>query len=306
MTIKKVSIVGMGSLGLIFGSLLVDKIGIENVEFVMDENRFNKYSGVERLINGKKYDFKILPDTEEGKESDLVIFAVKSRDLEDAIRTVRNKVSDRTIIISLLNGISSEEIIGEAFGEEKVIHTIAEGMDPIREGYDLKYTKAGYLNIGIDREDMGKKEKLAEVLKFFDKTDFPYKLEKDVKQRLWSKFMLNVGVNQAVMIYEGNYITIQKQGPARDLMIAAMKEVIPLAEKEKVKVTEDDLNFYVSIIDSLNPDSMPSMRFDGLHKKKSEVELFSGTVIKLGEKHGIPTPVNKEIYDKIIEMESKY
>ena len=179
-------------------------------------------------------------------------------------------------------------------------------MDPIRDGYDLRYTISGYVNIGIDTEDIVKKDKLSQILDFFEKTDFPYKLEKDVKQRLWSKFMLNVGVNQAMMIYEATYKTIQKPGPARDLMIEAMKEVITLAKKENVKVTEEDLNFYVSIIDTLNPDGMASMRYDGLHKKKSEVELFSGTLIRLGKKHKVATPVNQSIYDKIMEIESKY
>ena len=47
MAINKVSIVGMGSLGLIFGGILFDSIGRENVEFVMDKERFEKYSGIE-------------------------------------------------------------------------------------------------------------------------------------------------------------------------------------------------------------------------------------------------------------------
>ncbi len=296
----------MGSLGLIFGSFLMDKLGRENVEFVMDETRLKKYSGVERLINGEKYDFRLASENEKDNPADLIIFAVKSTGLKDAVEIVRNKVSDDTIIISLLNGITSEEVIGEALGKEKVIYTIAEGMDPIRTGDNLDYTKMGYLRIGIDNETGEKKEKLARVLAMFDRTAFPYKLEEDVMKRLWSKFMLNVGVNQVLMIYEGNYDTIQKPGPARDLMIDAMKEVITLAEKENIKITEEDINYYVSLIDTLNPEGMPSMRYDGLHKRKSEVEIFAGTVLKYGKKHGIPTPINQDIYDRIIKLESKY
>ncbi|WP_422484995.1 ketopantoate reductase family protein [Gudongella sp. DL1XJH-153] len=306
MTIEKVSIVGMGSLGLIFGSFLMDKLGRENVEFVMDEKRLKRYSGVERHINGKKYDFKLVSENEKDSPADLIIFAVKSTGLEDAVEIVRNKVSDDTIIISLLNGITSEEIIGEALGKEKVIYTIAEGMDPIRTGHNLDYTKMGQVRIGIDKEIEEKKERLETVLEMFDRTGFPYKLEEDVMRRLWSKFMLNVGVNQVLMIYEGNYDTIQKPGPARDLMIDAMKEVITLAEKENIKITEADIDYYVSLIDSLNPEGMPSMRYDGIHKIKSEVEIFAGTVLKYGKKHGVPTPINQDIYDRIKEIESKY
>jgi 2-dehydropantoate 2-reductase len=306
LAIEKVSIVGMGSLGLIFGSLLMDRLGRENVQFVMDEKRLKRYSGVERLINGKRYDFNLASGNEEGEPADLLIFAVKSTGLEEAIQTVRNRVSGDTIIISLLNGITSEKIIGEAFGEEKVLYTIAEGMDPIRSGHNLDYTKMGLVRIGIDQETEGKKRKLKEVLELFDRTGFPYILEDDVIQRLWSKFMLNVGVNQVLMIHEGNYDTIQKPGPAREMMIAAMREVVQLAEKESIRITEEDINYYVSLIDSLNPEGMPSMRFDGLNRIKSEVELFSGMVLELGKKHGVPTPINEEIYNRIREIESKY
>ncbi|MCR3955650.1 MAG: 2-dehydropantoate 2-reductase [Gudongella sp.] len=306
MAIERVSIIGMGSLGLIFGSFLMDRLGRDNVEFVMDEDRFRRYSGVERLINGKRYDFNLVSGDEMGKPADLLIFAVKSTGLEEAIQTVRNKVSEDTIIISLLNGITSEKIIGEAFGRDKVLYTIAEGMDPIRSGHNLDYTRMGSVRIGIDEETEEKSDKLNEVLELFERTGFPYIPEEDVMQRLWSKFMLNVGVNQVLMIHEGNYDTIQKPGPARDLMIDAMKEVVQLAEKENIKITQADIDYYVALIDTLNPEGMPSMRFDGLNRIRSEVELFSGMVLELGEKHGIPTPINREIYEKIKEIEAKY
>ena len=306
MTIEKVSIVGMGSLGLIFGSFLMDRLGGDNVEFVMDKDRMERYAGLERLINGKRYDFNLVSGEEKGKPADLIIFAVKSTGLDEAIGTVRNKVSEETIIISLLNGITSEKIIGEAFGKDKVLYTIAEGMDPIRNGHNLDYTKMGQVRIGIDEETEDKKEKLEKVLELFDRTGFPYTLEDDVMQRLWSKFMLNVGVNQVLMLHEGNYDTIQRPGPSRDLMVEAMREVVQLAEKENIKITDADIDFYVALIDTLNPEGMPSMRFDGLNRIRSEVDLFSGMVLELGKKHGVPTPINQDIYRRIKEIEAEY
>lgn len=118
--------------------------------------------------------------------------------------------------------------------------------------------------------------------------------------------MLNVGVNQVIMMHEGTFETIQKEGLERDMMIKAMREVIALAEKEGIMVSEKDLEFYVGLVDSLNPKGMPSMRHDGLHRIKSEVEMFAGTVIEYGRKHDVPTPVNQQIYETIKSIESKY
>ena len=215
-------------------------------------------------------------------------------------------MGDQTIIISLLNGISSEEIIGEAFGQEKMLYTIAEGMDAVKLGNQLTYSRMGYLWLGSKTKDQAMTDKLAALVELFDRVELPYRLEDNVIDRLWSKFMLNVGINQVVTIYEGTYGTILEEGPARQMMIAAMREVMTLAKKENVTITEEDFQHYLDLLEPLDPKKMPSMRQDGLQRKPTEVELFAGTVIRLGKRHGLATPVNQEIYDKVKEMEAGF
>jgi len=306
MDIKNICIVGMGALGVLYGEFFTRKLGKQRVEFVANEDRIKKYREEGVFCNGIPCDFNIVNENEKGKPADLLIFAVKATALDSAINTARNKVSDNTIILSLLNGISSEEIIGRAFGMDKVLYCVAQGMDAVKIGNELTYSNLGRICIGIMDHEADKKEKLQAVLDLFEKTGLPYTLEPDIKRRLWSKFMLNVGVNQVVMIYEGTYKTIQQSGEARELMIAAMREVMMLARKENVNVTEKDLEEYLNLIGTLDPNGMPSMRQDGLLRRKSEVELFSGTVLSLAKKHGVEVPVNRKIYETIREIESKY
>jgi len=71
-------------------------------------------------------------------------------------------------------------------------------------------------------------------------------------------------------------------------------------------VTEDDLDEYLRLMDTLSPEGMPSMRQDGLARRPSEVELFSGTVLRLAAKHGLDTPVNAALYREIRAMEAQY
>ena len=59
----------------------------------------------------------------------------------------------------------------------------------------------------------------------------PYVIEEDILYRMWGKWMLNVGVNQVVMIHEGTYRTIQQPVPEREEMIAAMAEVLKIANQ---------------------------------------------------------------------------
>lgn len=303
MEIKNVSVVGMGALGILFGGFLTEKLGKDKVEFIVNKDRMKKFNEQGLTSNGKACDFNLVDEEEEGSPSDLLIFAVKGVDLDDAIVSAKNKIGQDTIILSLLNGVTSEEIIGEVYGMDKLVYTIAQGMDAVKIGNEFTYTNIGELCIGImdNSEDM--QRKLEAVENLFKRTGLPYTLESDIKHRLWSKFMLNVGVNQVVMIYEGTYDTIHRPGEARDMMIAAMEEARILANKEGIKVTEKDLQAYVDLVDTLDPKGMPSMRQDGIAGRKTEVELFSGTILKLGAKHKIPTPVNQKIYDGIIEME---
>ena len=79
-----------------------------------------------------------------------------------------------------------------------------------------------------------------------------------------------------------------------------------LAALEGVPLGEDDLNFYLGLLDRLDPDAMPSMRQDGLARRPSEVELFSGTVRALAKKHGLSTPVNDALYAEIRAREAAY
>jgi 2-dehydropantoate 2-reductase len=306
MKINKISIVGMGALGILYGDFFTQKLGKERVEFVMDRARLKKYQKEGVYCNGRPCDFTVVNEDEKNAFTDLLIFAVKAYSLDRAILSARNKVSQNTVILSLLNGITSEEIIGQAFGPDKVIYCVAQGMDAVKIGNEMTYTNMGKLCIGILDHEKDKKEKLQAVIDLFEQTGLPYVAEENMKHRLWKKLMINTGVNQIVTIYEGTFKTVQQPGEARDMMIAAMREVILLAEKENIPITEKDLEEYVCLIDTLDPNGMPSMRQDVLEKRKTEVELFSGTVIKLGKKHGVPTPVNQRIYEKIRSMEEEY
>lgn len=306
MRINKISIVGMGALGILFGNYFVEKLGKDAVSFVLNKDRIKKYEKKLVKCNGNICDFKIVDEEEKIEPADLLIIAVKGTGLDEALKSAKNQVGRNTIIISLLNGISSEQIIGEAFGKEKIIYCIAQGMDAVKIDNELTFSHLGQLCIGIPKEEEYKSAMLNDLDEFFSFISLPHTVEDDIIHRLWSKFMLNVGVNQTVMIYEGNYGTVINEGEARETMKNAMREVIELAKYEGVVLTEDDLNGYVALIDTLSKEGMPSMRQDGLAHRYSEVELFSGTVLRLAKKHNLTMKVNEYLYNKIKAIESQY
>jgi 2-dehydropantoate 2-reductase len=127
-----------------------------------------------------------------------------------------------------------------------------------------------------------------------------------MRDRMWGKFMLNVGINQVVSVCEGNYGLVQREGPERERMIAAMREVIPLAEAEGIRLGEKDILYWLDVIKPLAAEGMPSMRQDLLQGRKTEVDLFAGTVVKLGHKYGIATPINQALLEEILTLEKDF
>ena len=304
MNIERIAIVGMGALGVLYGDFLTERLGRGRVGFVVDAERRARYERMEITANGRRCDFRLIDANESGHPADLVIFAVKATALEQAMEDAAGQIGPDTVILSVLNGITSEQLLEARFGGKNVVYCVAQGMDAVKQGGALTYTVMGQLCVGVPSEE--KLPALDAVCALFDRIGLPYSRESDILHRLWSKFMLNVGVNQVVMVCEGAYGTIQVPGKPREMMIAAMREVLELSRYEGVRITEDDLHFYVDLMNTMSPQGMPSMRQDGLAHRRSEVELFSGTVCRLAKKHGLPVPVNEWLYAKVKEMEAAY
>jgi 2-dehydropantoate 2-reductase len=305
MEIKKVSIIGLGALGILFGNHFAKKMPKENVRIIADRERIKKYRSEDVYCNGEPCAFNYVTPEEPCEPADLLIFSVKYEGLHDAIQAVRHHVGKDTIILSALNGITSEGIIGQVYGMDKILYSVAQGMDAVKVGNKLTYDHMGMLCFG-DQEPGIISDKVKSVAAFFDKIDFPYEVDTNMNKRLWGKFMLNVGVNQTVAVYKSNYGEIQRDGEARETMIAAMREVITLSEYEGINLTEADLNYWLSVLATLSPEGKPSMAQDLEARRYSEVALFAGAVLEMGEKHRLPTPVNKKLFDTIKSIESSY
>lgn len=303
MEIKTVAIVGMGALGMLYGEQLQKVLPAGAVRFVMDEERFKRHKNDKYEVNGVEQSFT-LQSVAQAEPVDLVIVATKFGGLNEALDEMQGLVGSQTIIYSVLNGISSEEYIKERYGDDNLLYCVALGMDAVREGTSLTYQHKGILKLGI----LKKKQRpaLAAVMALLEKAGIQYVIEEDILHALWAKLLLNVGINQTCMVYETNYGGAFTNEEARQDMFAAMHEVITVAQREGINLTEADFEGCVKVLRGLSPEGLPSMRQDAMAKRKSEVELFAGTIIRLGAKHNVPTPVNQRYYDIIKAMEAKY
>lgn len=302
MDIRSTAFIGMGALGMLYGTFLIDA-GEKDVVYVMDSARIEKYRDTVFYKNDTPYRLPmVLADS--AKQADLVFVAVKYSGLRSALEVMKNCIGEDTIIVSVMNGITSEEIIAERYGKKHMVYTVAQGMDAMKFENRLDFTVMGELRFGC--REKCQEENVKALRRFFDRVKMPYTIDKDIIRRLWSKFMLNVGVNQTCMVYETNYGGCLKKGEANRTMISAMREVIAIAAAEEIKLGEDDINDYLRILGTLSPENVPSMRQDALRKNRSEAPMFAGAVIDIAKRHGICVPVNEFLYERIQEIEKEY
>ncbi len=107
--------------------------------------------------------------------------------------------------------------------------------------------------------------------------------------------MINVGINQASAVMRANYGVFQSSLDAQELMSVLMREVIVLAQHAGVNLKEQDLHNWYPVLKTLSPNGKTSMFQDIEAGRKTEVEVFAGKVVDLGESYGIPTPVNRTL-----------
>ncbi|MDI9460675.1 MAG: ketopantoate reductase family protein [Saccharofermentanales bacterium] len=302
--IKTVSLIGLGALGLLFAEPFASAASPGGFRVIADASRQEKYRKEGLYNNDKELSFNMFRPDETCEPADLLIFAVKYGQLPRAIADVARHVGDQTIILSLLNGISSEEDIRAVYGD-KVIGCTVQGMDATKEGNRLYWKNMGGFTLGELYSDQIT-PRLLLVADYLTRAKIPYTLVTDMRDRMWGKFMLNVGINQVVSVCEGNYGLVQREGPERERMIAAMREVIPLAEAEGIRLGEKDILYWLDVIKPLAAEGMPSMRQDLLQGRKTEVDLFAGTVVKLGHKYGIATPINQALLEEILTLEKDF
>ena len=299
---KSVGIIGLGALGVLFGERLLS--GGADVRIIADAERAARYRRDGVTCNGRPVPF-VYATPEVAAPVDLLLLATKEGGLRGAMETAAPFVGGGTLMLSLLNGVSSEEELAARFGWKNVLCCTAQGMDAVKTGPALTYAHAGTLVLG-EREPGPVTPRVQAVADFLCAHGVTAQAVPDMVRRQWGKLMLNVGVNQAVMVFEGDYGTVQRPGRPREVMLGAMREAQQVAALEGYPISDAEFDGWVALVDSLSPAGKPSMRQDGEAHRKSEVELFAGTIVRRAQKHGLDVPVNRWLYETVRGMEAAY
>jgi len=302
-SIERVSVIGAGAMGAFYASKFFD-MDRSCISLIARGERADRLMEQGLIVNNKHYSVPVVRPEDKAPPSDLIIVAVKHHHLPEAIQDMKTRIGERSLILSVMNGIESEEQIGAVYGMDKVLYAVAVGIDAVRQGNSITYTKEGKLFFG-EAKNLVLSERVKRVKSLFDLAGIVHETPDDMIRTLWWKFMINVGMNQVSAILCAPYSVFQASQEARELMESAMREVITIAKVAKVYLSEEDIENWYSFLSGLSPQGKTSTVQDVEAKRKTEVEMFAGKVIELGKTYGIPTPVNQTLF-RLIKVLEQY
>lgn len=289
--IENILICGLGAIG----SIYADKI--KGARVLVDKERLERYKKNPTYFNGELLspDY-ILPD-DKSFVADLIIIATKFDGFGQAVENIKNFVGENTVILSLLNGVTSEKVLIDKYGADKVLYSYFIGHSAVRVGRHI--TQDGVNTIVFGSPDDNKN--IERVKNYFDKNGINYDIPDDIIHSMWLKYMLNVSSNQTTALLGYTFGQMLNNERCMSFVKNVMKEVQTIAKAEGVKNTETMVDEALLSLNKMCPEGKTSMLQDVEAGRKTEVDIFAGVMIKLGKKHNIDVPYNK-VLKELIEI----
>jgi 2-dehydropantoate 2-reductase len=297
---RNIYLCGLGALGTIYAKSLAPF----GLRVVADAARAARYRAQGVRVNGEEVTLSYLTPEEDAPPADLVIVAVKWQNLPEAIESLRPFVGPQTVILSLMNGIDSEIVLGQAFGMEKLLYAFVVEVDAVRQGQEVRYSKAGTTVFGEARNETIS-PRVAAVQALFAKGGINCRVPQDMLRELWWKFMLNVGVNQLSAVLRMSYGGFAGE-TLRGLVREACGEVVSIAQAKGIGLTGEDVEAIFPILARLAPEQKTSMLQDVEAGRPTENGMLGESVVAMGRELGIATPVNEMLVRLIKALDEKF
>lgn len=299
---KSIYFLGLGALGAKYAASFYE-YNPEIVHVIVDEQRKKRYQESQIFVNDKAYDFNYITEIENNTYPDYIFLVVKSSHLLQAIEDMKSFVGENTMIVSLMNGISSERVLAEHFGWDRVVNAVAY-MDAVKIDNRVTFSSIGKIIFG--KMDAVNYDKLVDLHQIMNDAEIPNQLSDDIQKAQWAKYLVNVVGNQLTFLLEYPYGQFRTNQHLEVLMDLISNEVIVVANAHGVAIGQEEVTRMKSTMKVIDEHGKTSMLQDREAKRYSEVDEFAGEIIHLGKQYKIPTPYNEFIYNMVKSVEETY
>lgn len=288
--IKRVYLIGLGAIGASFAYYLLKDQECE-FKVIAEGARKKRLEAGGIIINDEHFDLDVIDPAQTGVPADLIIIAVKEYSLDEAIRQIGNFVGPQTQILSVLNGVDSEERVAAVYGWQHVLYSYMRLSGSYKDGVAHFYT-SGRMFFGEAVNTPGAYSPRVQAIQALcDRTGILAEVEEDMKRGIWYKFACNIGENLPCAILNVPCVLFVRSQEADDLRIAAMRETFAVANRLGIDLGEKEIEEHNAVVRSFAPESTPSTLQDLRCGRRTEVDMFAGRLVELGRQVGVPTPI---------------
>ncbi len=301
MKIKKVAVLGAGAVGsyVIWGLSQKQEV---RLGVVAEGARAERLKRNGCAINGTTYRPEVWTP-QEASGVDFLVVSLKYGALPDAMNTIRTVVGENTVVMSLMNGVDSEELIAAEVGAQHLLHAlikVASHAEANGYHFDPKTT------VGIifgELEAPYDSERVKAVEELFADTGIHFRVTDCIREEIWSKFRLNVCNNLPQAILGAGVGCYRDSVHMKAISDGLRQELEAIATAKGIDMSK---TAETSGRGSAVP---PNARYSTLQDldagRHTEIDMFSGALIRMGKELGIPTPYNEYTYHMIKALEEK-
>jgi len=302
----KIAILGTGAVGGYFGGKLA-QAGFDvtflargtNLEVIRKNGLYIK------SING---DFTVQPVKATDKitevaMADWIIVCVKAWQVKEIARNISRIISKGATILPLQNGVLAMDELAEEIAEQHVIGGICRIFSKAEAPGIINHFGAEPA-ILFGEKNNSKSPRMYELLEILEKAGIKAGIAGNIQVEIWKKF-INICTSGLLAVTRCTYGELRELKETRRMMISLIHEIYELSQKMGIPVEPEFVDKTIAFIDTYPYDSTSSLTRDVWEGKPSEIEYQNGTVVRLGEKYEVDTPVNRFVYECILPMELK-
>jgi len=236
--------------------------------------------------------------------ADLILVLVKCYHTETAVRAAIPLLAASTIVLTLQNGWGNGETIAGLVGQERVLIGVTYHSATVLGPGHVRHTGRGatYLG-GLDARVGDRAEQVAHAL---TEAGLLTTATAEVVREIWAKLALNACTLPTAALLGFRAGQLLRHEGTRRLMRALLEEVVLAARAAGIELDSQERWEAVCTLLSRAADAKPSMLQDVERRRRTEIEVINGAVVRLGEAHGIPTPCNRTMVWLVRALEETF
>ena len=294
----KIGVLGIGAVGGFYGSKLaqagvdVTFIGREKTVEQIKSNglTINSYKG-----NYKLNDVKVFHDFKHVRDVDYLLLCVKSYNTREIVESLKKRISEKTIIVSMQNGVDNEEILAEVFGKDRVIGAVL--YITVNSPSPSIINHTGFGKVVFGEIDGTITDRVTNLQKLFIDSGVPSGVTSDIKKELWKKLMLNNAYNGITSLISRTLEKFDDIPEAKECFFQILKEVQLVAQKEGFNITDEEVEETMKLTHSKAFITFKTSTLqDAEAGKPLEIDSLQGVILKAAKKHDVDIPMNKLLY----------